>query len=426
MKKLGGIAALLFIGMFCITSCNEEIEPAEISYDVIERNSELFDLIESVLQHGDEPVENAVCIDFVYPFKLFIFDSEGLPTGSVILHGDDEFTQFLGDLSPSETIGISYPIETTLPDGSVFSVNNDDQLKVALESCSREDIIRYCSGILRNNVTCLWSLSYDQNQDSEFAESVFKANGDGSISLHHRNTDYIGTWIFLYVDNRLHLNIHLNDNNYVTHKWNYDYVVDVLDATTLQITSSAGTRTFTKKCSDPTVYAVGDTGPGGGLIAYDKGEYTNGWRYIEVATSDLPIEEWGCDQSAITAARYDAIGTGYQNTIANLQFHDNLNNYYTNPIICGANNNGTLTSLTALEQVINTTETDWFIPSIAELEIIRTNLVPLNLGNFDSGLYWSSSEFTNTMAKCLNFTDGQRMNILKNDGTIKTRIIRYL
>ncbi|GHU33390.1 hypothetical protein FACS1894172_11810 [Spirochaetia bacterium] len=31
------------------------------------------------------------------------------------------------------------------------------------------------------------------------------------------------------------------------------------------------------------VYVIGDTGPAGGLIFYDKGDYSDGWRYLEVA-----------------------------------------------------------------------------------------------------------------------------------------------
>ncbi len=423
MKKTGRIIVMLFIGMLFITSCNEENEPADLTRHVIPRDGELFGLIETILQRGDDPVENTVCIDFVYPFKLFIYDSESLPIGDIILHGDDEFTAFLGQLPAGQTISISYPIQTSLPDGTIFSVNSDEQLKAALESCSREDIINYCNGAFRNEITCVWEMSYDQNLDNQFAQAIFKANGDGTISLHHRNVDYVGSWVFLYVNDVLHLNIHLTGTTYVSQNWNYDYVVNSVDSSVLQLSSPGGIRTFTKQCSTTTAYNIGQTGPSGGIVAYDKGEYTNGWRYIEIATSDLAIEEWGCNSSSVAASQFDEIGTGYQNTIANIQFHNNLTNYYTNPIICNAANNGTLTAKTALEQVINSN--NWFIPSIDELEAIRTNLAPLNLGSFDAGYYWSSTEFDVSKAKCLNFTDGETENILKNNATVKTRVIRY-
>jgi len=34
-------------------------------------------------------------------------------------------------------------------------------------------------------------------------------------------------------------------------------------------------------------YSIGDTGPAGGKIFYDKGSYSDGWQYLESATSNL-------------------------------------------------------------------------------------------------------------------------------------------
>ena len=36
-------------------------------------------------------------------------------------------------------------------------------------------------------------------------------------------------------------------------------------------------------------YKVGDIGPAGGYIFYDKGSYSNGWRYLEAAPADLRV-----------------------------------------------------------------------------------------------------------------------------------------
>lgn len=41
------------------------------------------------------------------------------------------------------------------------------------------------------------------------------------------------------------------------------------------------------------VYQIGETGPAGGTIFYDKGSYSNGWRYMEVAPSHQGDAKWG-------------------------------------------------------------------------------------------------------------------------------------
>ena len=64
---------------------------------------------------------------------------------------------------------------------------------------------------------------------------------------------------------------------------------------------------FKKRCSNTLNYTIGETGPPSGIIAYDKGQYTNGWRHIEVAQNDMVNEEWGCNQSQIEDAEYDAM-----------------------------------------------------------------------------------------------------------------------
>ena len=64
-------------------------------------------------------------------------------------------------------------------------------------------------------------------------------------------------------------------------------------------------------------FAIGDTGPAGGLIFHQNPNYAaDGWRYLEAAPFDQSAgATWGCFRRAIPGARGTAVGTGRQNTI---------------------------------------------------------------------------------------------------------------
>lgn len=423
--KITSIFVLLFIALSGCSDLDDN-EPVDLSKKTIKKDSELFNLLKSVSEKGDNPVENTVCVDFVYPFKLFIYNENLLPQGEIILVSDQQFSDFLSQLPNNLSISISYPIQTQTPDGSFFSVNNDQQLKIALESCSNEDIINYCSGLFSsNNAPFVWKVRYLEGQNNDFGGAVITPFADGTIELFHLNNTYQGTWTFVYISNELHLNINLAGNSVTSQGWNYNFkVVNVLENSFQLQSTLTGNRTLIKYTSSMIQYTIGDVGPSSGIIVYDKGVFSNGWRYIEAAPSDIISEEWGCTNNAIANAQYTSIGSGYQNSIAIANFHFSLTNYFSNPGICSTLNNGSVTAKTALTQTINN-QNDWCVPSIEELQLLYQNLHQENSGNFTSTNYWSSSEHSTSKAKCLNFGSGQLITLDKNQELVKTRLIRY-
>lgn len=136
------------------------------------------------------------------------------------------------------------------------------------------------------------------------------------------------------------------------------------------------------------------------------------------------IEEWGCINSSVTNALFDGTGSGFQNTVAIVNHHNELTNYYTNPLICSTQNNGTLSAKSALN-LSNNPFLIWSIPSIDELMHLYTNLHIENIGNFNDSNYWSSSESSNSSVKCINFTNGEITILEKNLAGIRTRPIHY-
>ena len=128
------------------------------------------------------------------------------------------------------------------------------------------------------------------------------------------------------------------------------------------------------------VYALRDTGPGGGYVFYDKGEFSDGWQYLEVAPADASSGAvWGTTGNSVAGADGQTIGTGEQNTL---------------DIIAGDSASDKAADLAAAytTTVGETVYEDWFLPSKAELVEIYNEIVLYSLGGFESANYWGSSE----------------------------------
>lgn len=123
-------------------------------------------------------------------------------------------------------------------------------------------------------------------------------------------------------------------------------------------------------------YNIGDTGPAGGIIFYDKGAVTNGWRYLEAAPRDFVSTQWGAYLSDIRGTSTD-IGSGKVNTEHIVVELKRLGEMDRPAEIC-------------IMMEINGYK-DWFLPSIDELDLMYTNLKQKNLGGFSNNWYWSSS-----------------------------------
>jgi len=155
------------------------------------------------------------------------------------------------------------------------------------------------------------------------------------------------------------------------------------------------------------LYALRDTGPAVGLIFYVKeGGYSDGWMYLEAAPSDQSEGTWGCSGTLISGADGTAVGTGEQNTI-DIE-------------------NGCTTAGTAADICANLSlggETDWFLPSKDELNLMYENLKVFGVGGFVNGYYWSSSELDAGAAWDQYFTNSTQ-DYGNKDGNERVRAVR--
>ncbi|MDR1617980.1 MAG: DUF1566 domain-containing protein [Treponema sp.] len=145
-------------------------------------------------------------------------------------------------------------------------------------------------------------------------------------------------------------------------------------------------------------YKVGDIGPAGGLVFYDKGDNSDGWRYLEAAPADTEVSsakfaaenvEYGSNQRAL--------GTGKFNSKSIMDFFVTHGGGFDMAVrICD-------------DLVVNGYD-DWFLPSQDELNYMYGNLHRKNLGHFQAAEYWSSSAEGNSKSYFIieNFANGRQ------------------
>lgn len=420
---------ILLLNLFLISSCtNEKFEPvSNSSKNIIRKSDPIFNNLKKVINSESDPLAEEVCVDFIYPFTLLIYNQNLEVTNTHILTGDDMFINVINNLNNNQSISISYPIQTTLPDGTLFSVNNNEELKNALDFCSLEDIINHCNGTFSNSnnslYTC-WFVPFIEGENNTFAGAKFSSNANGSLNIYHLNNNYTGTWSFINIGDKIYLNLHILENSDIASAWNSNFEIITLTDENISIKANNIIKKLEKFRGVNQTYSIGNPGPKNGIVAYDKGSYSDGWRYIEVADRNLPLTEWGCTNLGIENAEFSTIGSGLQNNYAILNSHNNLTNYYTNPSICSSSNNGTVVSKNIINQFYNNSK-EWFIPSYEELELIYNNISTPQFMTFPNSFYWSSTEIDFTKVKVINLQTGTTSIVSKNNHTIKTITIRY-
>ncbi len=156
-------------------------------------------------------------------------------------------------------------------------------------------------------------------------------------------------------------------------------------------------------CKPTTLYALGQTGPGGGIVFDVNSDGSHG---LEAAPVDLANSAWGC-YATVNVGTSTAVGMGKANTAA---------------IVDGCDDAGTAAQVA--DAYILGDFDDWYLPSIDELALLYAQ--KSFVSGFDNGEYWSSSEGptnpTNT-SYFLNRTNGNRF-VSRKSQTLGVRAVR--
>jgi len=158
-------------------------------------------------------------------------------------------------------------------------------------------------------------------------------------------------------------------------------------------------------------YNVGDFGPAGGIIFYDKGVFSGGWRYLEAAPVETEVTsiQWGAAYQQNLIGTSTSVGSGKRNTQIIVE-HLNRNRESGRAAQWCAN-----LDFDGFK--------DWFLPSKDELDLMYKNLKVKGLGGFGNGWYWSSSQSHTYSAWYQYFSDGSQTTKYK-DYSSSVRAVR--
>ena len=165
-------------------------------------------------------------------------------------------------------------------------------------------------------------------------------------------------------------------------------------------TKRLGEITYCERCNAPLF------GPAGGDIIYDKGTYSDGWRYIEVAGNEIGNVAIGLSTSSSYCSD-TSIGSGLRNTELIVSRKGEK----------ADDGDGHYTSKYAAKVAFDYSENgydDWFLPSLEELKLIYDKLYATYQRNFLHYHYVSSSEYSDSETWCVSCFDGGLEKTLLN------------
>ncbi len=239
--------SLLLLVPFLFSCEDEPISKADPS-KVIQVDSELYNLIKRAA--GNDFENEITCIDFNYAFTLVIYNAEMDIIDYQVIKSDIEFSEFLATLEEGKSISLSYPITSVLNSGEPYVINNNDELKEAIDKCLEADTITTCNTTLCEP-TCMWKITHLDGPNSRYDGSYFEVSSSGNVGLYFEDNSYGGTWVTYFIEDELHLNIFVIGDEDVSNHWNFDWKVISFNESQMEIFNGIDRFLLSKDCFQP-------------------------------------------------------------------------------------------------------------------------------------------------------------------------------
>lgn len=122
-----------------------EVILSDYSEIVLSDQSQLNSLRVNCVEGGfDEDIE---CVDFNYPLKFYVYDSENQLASTKEFQSDQSTFSFVSNLDQSKITTLAFPFQMTLADGSDQQIGSNEELSTLIESnanaCDENDVQFY-------------------------------------------------------------------------------------------------------------------------------------------------------------------------------------------------------------------------------------------------------------------------------------------
>ena len=170
-------------------------------YSTVEINNEdqLEEYTDICPEDGsDDDIE---CLDFKYPVKISVFNSQNEVADVVTIEDDMELAIFLSTLDSDDLIGLQFPVVMILFDGIEREINDNNELSNLIDDvkdlCEENDDFDLGdisdSELIQKLINDSWVITMlyvEENLTSGFQEKTFEFGIDGLVSANGS----VGTW----------------------------------------------------------------------------------------------------------------------------------------------------------------------------------------------------------------------------------------
>ncbi len=211
-----------------------------------------FDNFKDNCSGEDEEDDDIECIDFNYPISVTTFNTLINELGSETINNDKDLYEFIDDIEDYLVVNINFPIELTLSDGTLLSIDNLDDLKstieAAIDDCDEDDDYDFdeddnFSGSEQEFIDLLILCKLEveeleineQHIEDQFNEYRFTFNADGTaIATDASNTVFNGSWT-VSTNSGLRLSIQFPDFPDISNVWRLHEIHTEDDGTQLDL-----------------------------------------------------------------------------------------------------------------------------------------------------------------------------------------------